>query len=284
MATKKPEVKQPEPKQELVKRPEVTTIQESIPAYLRAPDGQRDNRGFEEVTQADIKIPMLRICQSMSPYRMKSDPKYIRDLEEGQFFNTITKQNYGNKVRVVPLMMFHSRLLFSKEGKGLLCRALDAKNGVGDPGGLCAKCPNARWLSEPRSDGSTRPLCDEYKNYAIVVVGTDGIVHPEGIAIFPMKGSAIPVSDEWIALARLRGGPMFGGIYEFTTTQKPPKKQNQGPYYVPVVNNAGFIPQATKQSAEFAFNAFSELRRSEKFGSALEEGLSEEAREPGEEG
>lgn len=256
---------------------------EQIPSYLRAPDGGGDNRGFEEVGQKDIKIPMLRICQSMSPYRQKSDPKYVQDLEEGQYFNTITKQNYGSKILVVPLMMFHTRLRFGKDGQGLLCRAMTGLIGVGDPGGDCAKCSMSQWLTTPRADGSRRPECDQYKNYACVVVGKDRILHPEDTCIFPMKGTAIPVSDTWIALARLRGRglPLWGGVYQLTTVQMPPKKAGQGPYYVPFVDNAGFIPESTVKSAEEAFTAFVEVRNSQKFQDQLLKDLEEVSRESG---
>src|SRR5258708_1340743 len=85
-------------------KPPLNIIQD-VPAYLQRPASQ-SAAGFEEVRLADVTLPRLGLCQALTPQRIKGDPKHIRNLEEGQFFNTITQEIYGETVKIVPLLFF----------------------------------------------------------------------------------------------------------------------------------------------------------------------------------
>ena len=40
--------------------------------------------GLENLERNDMTLPRLGLCQSLTPQRIKSDPKYIAGLEEGE--------------------------------------------------------------------------------------------------------------------------------------------------------------------------------------------------------
>lgn len=55
--------------------------------------------GLENLTAAELGRPFLKICQSMTPERQKSNGElYIPGLEEGQIFNSLTRKIYGESV------------------------------------------------------------------------------------------------------------------------------------------------------------------------------------------
>src|SRR5438132_1612945 len=119
-----------------------------VPDYLRR-KGDGPPLGLENLERNDMTLPRLGLCQSLTPQRIKSDPKYIAGLEEGEFFNTITREVYGNRVRLVPLLFYKTRILFGPkdEGGGLRCQSFDNLIGIGTPGGTCLTCPLSQFGS-----------------------------------------------------------------------------------------------------------------------------------------
>jgi hypothetical protein len=62
---------------------------------LATPTPRAVGRGKENITEADIYPSRLSLAQGTSPQIKKREDAYIEGLEEGQFFNTITGENYG---------------------------------------------------------------------------------------------------------------------------------------------------------------------------------------------
>ena len=50
----------------------------------------------------ELQIPFLRLAQQMSPQLNKKDAKFIEGLSSGDIFNTLTEQNYGEGVLIIP--------------------------------------------------------------------------------------------------------------------------------------------------------------------------------------
>src|SRR6267142_5673038 len=148
-------------------------VNTNVPEYLRTatPDG------FENMGQGDLIVPRLGLCQELSPQRKKSKPNFIDGLKVGEFFNTVTSKNYGGTVQIIPLTFYKSRIRFHEElGKGILCQSLDARVGVGEPGGNCATCPMSRFGSAKKGKGQA---CTEFYNYPSLIVPEKGPVTRE---------------------------------------------------------------------------------------------------------
>jgi len=80
-----------------------------------------DTRGTENITQADIKPPALRLAQANSHEVKRADAKYIEDLREGDFFNSITKEIYGENVSfIVVSQLGHRNVEFEPGGTGVV--------------------------------------------------------------------------------------------------------------------------------------------------------------------
>jgi hypothetical protein len=224
-----------------------------IPDYLRRQPGVPP-MGLENFSREDITLPRLGLCQALSPQCSESDPKYIDGLRPGNFFNSITRENYGKTVQLVPLLFYKTRILFGPmdEGGGLRCQAPDNMIGVGEPGGTCIKCP----LSQFQKDGS-KPECLQFFNYAALVV-RDGNVSPEGLLVTSFKSSALKVAKDWNAFIRIRNLDIFAGVYEFASVER---KNDIGRWFEPVVTPAGNVSREVYEAAKMAYAAVGDLNR-----------------------
>jgi hypothetical protein len=177
------------------------SIQDTRPDYLKERDGQ-EVRGLEQVTSAEMVLPRLALCQNTSPQRDRTNPKYIPGLQEGMFFNSLTKQIYGEKLTVMPLFFRKSRIYFKdiNDGGGVICRAPHGNDCQLNDGKACL---HSAW----GKDG-TPPPCTEFYNYA-------SLIHPTNEPlVVSLKVTGIRAGKEWNSMMRLRGADPFAGLYD----------------------------------------------------------------------
>lgn len=63
------------------------------PDYIKA----GDTRGTENISTNDIKFPALRLAQATTPEVKRADPSYLEGLREGDLFNNVTREIYGEE-------------------------------------------------------------------------------------------------------------------------------------------------------------------------------------------
>lgn len=62
-----------------------------VPAYIK----QDDQRGKENIQGSDVRFPALKLSQGTSPEMKRQNPKFIEGLREGELFNSVTREIYG---------------------------------------------------------------------------------------------------------------------------------------------------------------------------------------------
>jgi hypothetical protein len=228
-----------------------------VPEYLRKQPGEPP-AGLENLERSDMTLPRLGLAQALSPQVSESDPKSIENLRPGMFFNTITREIYGKKVQLVPLLFYKTRILFGSmdEGGGLRCQAPDNLIGIGEPGGSCIKCPFSQFGSARNGEGKGT-ACNQFFNYAALVV-KDGTVSPEQLLVFSLKSSGLKVAKDWNALIRIRNLDIFAGVYELTSVER---KNEVGRWYEPVIQPAGNVTPETYEAAKLAYGAVADLQK-----------------------
>jgi hypothetical protein len=227
---------------------------DAIPEYLRRQEGTQ-TEGMEGMERGDLKMPRLSLCQSMTPQRKKTDPKYIEDLNEGDFFNSITSHNFGHELKFVPLLWYKSRILFTPldEGGGLLCRSEDSKTGVGDPGGACIKCQHSEWRKGPAGK-RIAPRCTLFHNYLILTLEQDRMPSLESLICLSLKSTGLDAATDLNALIQLRGAKSaYAGIYKLASASDTNAAGQE--YHVPVVKNAGWVSQDMAAFAEQVYQS-----------------------------
>jgi hypothetical protein len=190
--------------------------------------------GMEGIRQENLQIPRLSIAQPLSPQMIRSKPEYIEGLMVGQYFNTVTREVYGDTVTVVPVKFNMSRIKFTNNV--LDCRS---KNGVdgGHYADVCKSCQFSKWGSGREGKGTD---CKEYLNFLVVEESTTQPM------VISFKSASLAAGKTWstlivgrkIALSdgRKVHAPAFMTRYLLKTVEK---TSGQGVYYVPVVSVAG---------------------------------------------
>jgi len=204
-----------------------------VPDYLA---GDSNMLGFEGMGREDMTLPRLGLCQSMTPQRKKDMPGYIQGLEEGQWFNTITGENYGDVVFVTPLLFYKTRIRFFplESGGGIRCQARDFHTGVGDPGGDCDRCSLATF------NGTAKPECNKFFNYPALAWKPNTMPGTSSLLVVSFKSTGLKAAAAWNSLMQLRRKSMFTGVYRFSSvTQTNSAKQS---WYAPVIKNADWLP------------------------------------------
>ena len=218
-----------------------------MPEYLRKAPGEQ-RLGNENVTSNDVTVPRLALCQSMSPERKKSNPKYIEGLEEGMFFNTVTKEIYGKELRFVNAHYYRSRILWAGEkgevGGGIKCSSRDGVMGSGDPGGNCANCP----LSAFGGD------CNLFMNFPLLVVRKNGSVDLSEIVIASFKSLALKTGKHLNTLVNIRNADRFAGVYKLSSVED---HRESGDSFQPHIDNDGWATEAQYSAGRTAYELIS---------------------------
>ena len=214
-------------------------IETDRPSYL----SKVSPRGMEEADQRDMTLPRIAVCQAMTPQRKKNAPNFIQGLEEGQLFNTLTTEIYGEEIEVTPIFMFKSQIKFNPidDGGGIDCQALNGKSGGRLHPTDCETCPFNQW----GPDGDP-PECLKFYNYV-------SLVKPKNeLAVISLKSKAIKVAKQWNSLIKLRNADTFAGVYKIVVVTDTGAGQE---FYNIAVKNAGWTDASTYKLGESYFNA-----------------------------
>jgi hypothetical protein len=201
---------------------------EVAPSYIKS----GGNRGSESVTTEDITIPRIEVMQALSPCLDKKKPEYIEGGEQGHLYNSVTRQDYGEHIIVVPVL-FRSQFLVWRERK------------LG--GGFRGAYDTAEEAREAAA-GTEDP-----QNWAIIPTAQNLVlvVHADGTteeAMISMAKTKLKVSRQWNALVRINGGDRFSRAYNVFSVDD---ANSQGQDYKNLgVANAGFPSEANYLQAE----------------------------------
>lgn len=209
-----------------------------VPSYLK--DYKGKETGFENADSSDFLVPRLALCQSLTPHRKKSDPKYIPGLEEGMFFNTVTGEIYGTSVDFIPLFVIKSRIKFLEPiGSGIDCQAQDGRTGT--KYGSCLPCPHAQFSKE-----GDPPACTEFKGWVSLVNG-----QPIGVSL---KSTSLKGAKQLNSKLRVMGGglPLFCHVIRATSIEE---TKNTNTYNQWVLNWKAFTPEDFVNAARDFFTA-----------------------------
>jgi len=206
----------------------------SLPEHLRALIGVRD--GKENVGMDDLLIPRLCVCNSLSPQRQKTHESYIKGLEEGQLFNSLTSQVYGERATVIPLFFFKNYIKFKdiKEGGGVLAQYA-SKDDV-----------PAEELSWNNAAG--RPQTTEFKNRMCMIDCGEGNWQP---IVVSFKSTGIKQAKKWNSFINMIPLPAYARYYTLTGA---PMQRNNNNYFGITVLPAEFCPQAVIDAAKNMFD------------------------------
>ena len=201
--------------------------------------------GFEGMEEGDIKIARLGIAQGLSQVVIDGKAKM------GELVNTITGENYGGSVEIIPLFMFKTRAQFDPE-RGLVMMSRDNINVtmaieefakyLGRP---VEEVPGAEW------HGDEPPTFSQVYNFPCLLVNR--------LNQFPLSLSlmrtAVKVAKVFLSMARYSGEDMFARVYKVSSTIV---KGTKGTYALPVIE---FVRRCTDEEYAITSKFFNALYR-----------------------
>lgn len=216
-------------------RQEVVTKNDQMPAYLQKIN-PGDTRGNEGVGTDDLTIPRIELCQSLSKCRKKSDPAYIPGIEEGMFYNNVTRAIYGKEIAVVPVAFVKEFLLWRDQKLG------------GGFGGAYSNMQDAEAALNTQDNPDEWEAVATNQQFVLVVSG-----NRLEEAVISMAKSKNRVSKDWNSLIRINGGPRFSRRYMLKGVEA--QNQQGKDYFNFTVENFGYADEATYLSGEAAYRS-----------------------------
>lgn len=203
-----------------------------VPDYIK----QGGGRGNEAVEMSDVVIPRIEIVQALSPVLKQNDPAFIPGISQGDMYNTVTRDNLGKALTVVPVMFKKEYLVWKDRQKG------------GGFRGAYGSISEAQDRIAGEDDADDLDAI-ETAQQLVLVVNDDGSASE---AMVSMAKTKLSVSKQWNSLIRLNGNDRFSRTYSLFTVEDSNEK---GDYFNFGVSNAGFPDQDVYQQAEALYNA-----------------------------
>jgi len=188
---------------------------------------------------SEMQIPFVRILQAMSPQLKKREAEYIEGAEQGDMFNTVTKQFWTGEdgLIVIPCFQTTKYLEFTPR-----------EQGGGFRGEIAATDPilqrtTRQGAKEILPTGNELVKSDQH--YCLIVA-EDGSYQP---VVIDMKSSQLKVSRRWktqIALQKVKHPktgqsitpPLFANQWKLTTVEE---SNDQGSWFNYQIELVGLI-------------------------------------------
>lgn len=217
-------------KNEVANKSNTAIANNDVPDFLKGKMGSA--RGSEGVGADDLTIPRLELVQSLSKCRKKSDPNYIEGIEEGQFYNNITREIYGSEVTLCPVAFKKEYLLWRDQELG------------GGFGGAFTSESEAKATLLEQEKPEEWEIVDTHQQFC-VLVKKDGSI--EDIVVSMSKSKA-KVSRKWNSLIRINGGDRFTRLYTMNGVEDQNDKGQD--FYNVTIKNHGFVTEEIYAYAE----------------------------------
>ena len=188
---------------------------------------------------SEMQIPFVRILQAMSPQLKKREAEYIEGSEQGDMFNTVTKQLWTGEqgLTLVPCFQTTKYLEFTPR-----------EQGGGFRGEIAATDPILQRTSRSGAKEilpTGNELVKSDQHYCLVL-DDEGSFQP---VVVDMKSSQLKVSRRWktqIAMQKVkhpRSGqlitpPLFATQWKFTTVEE---SNDQGSWFNYQIEKVGLL-------------------------------------------
>ena len=176
---------------------QVMNVETNLPDYIK----KDTQRGIEDAGVEDIEIPRLMLVQGLSSCRNKKETDYIEDILEGEMFNNVTRENYGDDVFIAPIKYIKEFLAWR-----------DQKLGGGFAGAYSTReeCVDSINLQERPGEWELVPT-NQFYCLLIQAPGMENESYEQ--IVLSLAKSKNKVSKRWNALIGRQKGDSFSFYY-----------------------------------------------------------------------
>ena len=152
--------------------------------------------GLEGFDNECMSIPYLRIAQAGSDAMKPGHAKYIKGLQAGTFFCPLTREVFGEEIRLVVVKFYRSFTIYDREGTDAkIIGVIPAEQFNRDIKPHCTRIGRDGKMKSYDLDPQGHRYVD---NRNFLVMDYD---HPErGTFLFPMSSSGIKPSKQWATM------------------------------------------------------------------------------------
>lgn len=200
------------------------TIETPKPSNSRFQDA---GSGFENIDPTkDLQTPFLQIVQGLSPELKREKEKYIKGAEQGDIFNSVTRELYkvgepdGKPIKVIPCgtMRVYNEWILRSKGGGFVKSHLEM------PATHDVEIEGKKF--HVLNDNPDHNIVETVM-FSVLVLNDEATAYP---AIMSMSGSLLSVSRTWISKMYARKicdesgkrftPPMMDNLCEISTVTK----------------------------------------------------------------
>lgn len=210
---------------------DVSSLSAQVPDFLKGQQGE--GRGNEGVGSDDMTVPRLELVQSLSEVRKKASPQYIEGIQEGDLYNNVTREVYGESVLFVPVAFVKEYLLWRDQKAG------------GGFGGSFATEEEAEGVRSTQEKPEEWEVVDTPQHFGLIISEATGQVIE---AVISMAKSKARVSRKFNSLVRLNGGDRFSRIYRIRGVSDQNKAGQD--FFNIAIDGVAFVNEALYRRAE----------------------------------
>lgn len=200
---------------------------------------QKGNRGSENVEATDLILPRLGQIQALSPQIKKNDPAFIEGAEQGQLFNPLTGEIYGESATFIPVLFRKEWVVFK-----------DRKAGGGFFGSFPSEKESLEFI-EGHEDKSKLESIESHNHIGYVIKNDGG----RDQIIFTCTKSKIKASRKLNSLVTMAGVDRFAKAYQIKSVEA--SNTSGDDYWNVDVSALGFV---TKEVYEEMSNTYETLK------------------------
>jgi hypothetical protein len=211
---------------------EIKAADEKLKAAAFEFDSKDTMEGFEDINGNTMSVPFVRILQKLSAQLDKQKPEYIPGAEEGQYFNTVTKTVYGNKLEVI-VLKFERVYIEWKPNRGGFVGYHTPDNAQR----IAVDQTFGKWKNKDGND-----LQENYV-YLVLIAGHEA----EGPVVLSLASSAIKVAREWNRLLTthvMDNGQKAKPYYLIWNLTSDYVKKDQNTWYTPNAKFSRYIDES----------------------------------------
>lgn len=195
---------------------QINGVSEQMPEWLK-----KGNAGSEDVGAKDMIMPRVDVLQALSPQIKKNDPAFIPGAEQGQIFNTVTGEIYGDNVTFIPVMFRKEFVVWKlRKAGGGFCGAFKTEAEA-----------NAAIVAMPNP--ADYEAVESHQHFAILLTE-----HGPEEAVFSMTKSKLKVSRALNTLVQIAGVDRFAKAYRIDAVEA---TSDKGDFWSFKVHPAGFV-------------------------------------------
>ncbi len=179
---------------------EVANVEQTMPAFLQGKQGS--GRGSEGVGAEDLVIPRIELAQALSACLKRNDAAYIDGCQQGHLYNHVTREIYGERVKIVPVFFRNEYIVWIDR------KSPGKPDGPGFRGAFRTEA-EAKAEVNALEEGKHCEIVQTAQNF-VVVMKEDGSLEE---AVISMAKSKMKVAKNFNTLIRLNGGDRFSRAY-----------------------------------------------------------------------